>query len=1102
MIGREVVGGFQRMIASGFEFNAQIEQARLGIASILMAQGEFTTSLGYTLAGYEKLNAAIGMSSELVNQLKVDNLRTIATLDQLVKAFQQGLAPALEAGFNIQQARQFTVAMVQAAGALGLNLNMMAEEMRSILRGTITPRATFIATALGITNEDIRRYRVNSEQLFDFLMTRLDAFRVAGIENQRTWLGLISNIKDLFLNILGEGLTPLFEYIKEQLIELQRGIVVIDEATGEITIDPELLAMVTEIAAVIRGFTVEVKDLVGFLRETQEAWKAIYNVLRLSTASYSELGDRAAEWLGWTGKVKGEMSAINRFFRYINAQIDKMIGRRFGEWETIAEQEEVELPFAYKLKYPEEIDTTFLEKTRELTRKVGVLWSRMWEYLIEDFKEEWAEFERIVTGQFDWSAWATGAQEEMDTATGMIEGKLEELRGVFRRAGEYLVEDFKEEWPEFLGLISGSKEAWAGWVKGVRERWSRGIDSMKGDVKGLAEEQKRYLRYLESWKRHLEEIGAVTQRIQPPTYEPARRERPEELKMMTQLRAELGLLSTEEFVRLGIMEDRLANLGEEFSKYGNLKNLLGDIYRLYQEQSEALIKASLVTDEKQSQELQNLITIKAGVAAYKEFLKIAQAVAQAYAQAAALQRDLPEEARWLSEIARLKQMALDIDQDLPPVLRMALKILADQEDAARKRNIELRDLNIAQQIQQANLEVAQLTKNYSLQETIHKKLFEARLRQLELEGDLTDELRVALGLLEDQQVAARDRNRRLEELDLERQILEVRRQYADMTGQLQEQLTVTQLLLENEIARAKAAQTWSQAWEDAVRLLQSAVEYQQELTRLQTEAELGRELGELAGDWEAYIRGEEGATKAAYELFLQTQNLTEESKRLAAAIHERRMEELAAARELNEVYLAQAGMREFVIQTNIDVVEAVKRMWPEAIQAVENSIHGLIMDVTSGTVEMDDAINSFLRNLSSSLISLGTEIMLLYARMMLLKSLASAFGGAVFGMGGGGEVDISGPAPWAGQLQKGGVFTQPTFGLLGEAGPEAVVPLSGGRSIPVEMRGREESARTSNIYIVDDRSKVPTLTPDDVLVIVSEDLEGDGIVRKSIKRFV
>ena len=168
MVGRAISQQFRRMVSTGIEFNAVIEQSKLGIASIIMSQGQFVDSVGETLEGYEALIVAQKMSGKIVQQLQVDNLRTIATLDQLVTAFQQGLAPAMERGFDVERAREFTVAMVQAAGALGMNLNMMAEELRSLLRGTITPRATFIATALGITNQDIRRYESDTEGLFNF----------------------------------------------------------------------------------------------------------------------------------------------------------------------------------------------------------------------------------------------------------------------------------------------------------------------------------------------------------------------------------------------------------------------------------------------------------------------------------------------------------------------------------------------------------------------------------------------------------------------------------------------------------------------------------------------------------------------------------------------------------------------------------------------------------------------------------------------------------------------------------------------------------------------------------------------------------------------
>ena len=60
-----------------------------------------------------------------------------------------------EAGLDVDQVRKFTIAISQAAGAIGLAQNQLAEEIRSILSGTIQARTTRIAVALGIKQGEI-----------------------------------------------------------------------------------------------------------------------------------------------------------------------------------------------------------------------------------------------------------------------------------------------------------------------------------------------------------------------------------------------------------------------------------------------------------------------------------------------------------------------------------------------------------------------------------------------------------------------------------------------------------------------------------------------------------------------------------------------------------------------------------------------------------------------------------------------------------------------------------------------------------------------------------------------------------------------------------
>ena len=139
--------------------------------------------------------------------------------------------------------------MVQAAGAIGLQMNQLAEETRSMLTGAIDPRTSRIATVLGLRNEDIDRYKGNAEGLFNFLMEKLAAYRVAGIESQKTWAGLWSNTKDIVLQSLGKAFEPLFDALKYELGELTKSIVTIDDKAKKIKWNPEFLEGVKTIRA-------------------------------------------------------------------------------------------------------------------------------------------------------------------------------------------------------------------------------------------------------------------------------------------------------------------------------------------------------------------------------------------------------------------------------------------------------------------------------------------------------------------------------------------------------------------------------------------------------------------------------------------------------------------------------------------------------------------------------------------------------------------------------------------------------------------------------------------------------------------------------------
>ena len=185
------VGTAVSAIKIGINYLAQIETSGLGIAAAFMSGGKYIDAVsGKALAAQEALNAAQKDSSAIIGNLQYANLQTIATLDQLIRAYQETLPVAMSRGFNRQQVEAYTTAMVQAAGAIGLQMDMLAEETRSMLLGTINPRASRIATVLGLRNEDINQFKNDANGLFNFLMDKLSAYQTAGVAAQNTWADL------------------------------------------------------------------------------------------------------------------------------------------------------------------------------------------------------------------------------------------------------------------------------------------------------------------------------------------------------------------------------------------------------------------------------------------------------------------------------------------------------------------------------------------------------------------------------------------------------------------------------------------------------------------------------------------------------------------------------------------------------------------------------------------------------------------------------------------------------------------------------------------------------------------------------------------------
>jgi hypothetical protein len=206
------VGAFKDLVAEGLRYNSSIEQSKLGIASIITSTQQIVTGQGAILQGAEKFAAAQKLSSDLMKQIQKDALLTTATAEQLTQAFQQGVGPLSAAGLNLNQARDATLKIVQAASALGIPMNQVAQEVRAIAEGSIDVNAR-LARTLGITNAQVAAQKEQGT-LYQFIVEQTNAFALAGEATAKSFAGLASSLQDISSQILGKAFAEPFEELK------------------------------------------------------------------------------------------------------------------------------------------------------------------------------------------------------------------------------------------------------------------------------------------------------------------------------------------------------------------------------------------------------------------------------------------------------------------------------------------------------------------------------------------------------------------------------------------------------------------------------------------------------------------------------------------------------------------------------------------------------------------------------------------------------------------------------------------------------------------------------------------------------------------------
>ena len=162
-----------------------------------------------------------------------------------------------------------------------------------------------------------------------------------------------------------------------------------------------------------------------------------------------------------------------------------------------------------------------------------------------------------------------------------------------------------------------------------------------------------------------------------------------------------------------------------------------------------------------------------------------------------------------------------------------------------------------------------------------------------------------------------------------------------------------------------------------------------------------------------------------------------------------------------------------IFRDKLEELEEAQK-WAEVAKTMERSFAGSLERLSQNWRDYGEVAKGVLR-----------EILMETMRIMMWRPAAQALAswipaalsgaaGAIFSGGGGGMPTAGTVTPEAGatlaRYQHGGVALSPHIAMVGEV-PEAFVPLSGGRSIPVEMRG--ESGPPSFTFIMENKTETP-----------------------------
>lgn len=209
------------ILKPGIELYKQQTSAIFSFTASLKSNAKFFKNKDDTEGKALTTPEARGLSRDIITRATLDAEMSAFSLEELLRSLQGTLPILLSKGFSLDQAYEINKGVAGVAKQIQLTPSQILQETRDLAQGSITARGSQVANALGISNQDIAKYKGDVEGLFKFLMGKFKEYSELLSQYEDTALGRWQQLQERWQSVtrtMVDGVADQFQSVFETFI--------------------------------------------------------------------------------------------------------------------------------------------------------------------------------------------------------------------------------------------------------------------------------------------------------------------------------------------------------------------------------------------------------------------------------------------------------------------------------------------------------------------------------------------------------------------------------------------------------------------------------------------------------------------------------------------------------------------------------------------------------------------------------------------------------------------------------------------------------------------------------------------------------------------